>query len=443
MRLGTLSGPVVGVRPPSGAPRRDLAVDGYVCEEFLLEGTAVAYQHLGEGRPDAAGRWAVDEIGEGAYRTRILVVRPTEADGFNGTVLLHWMNVSAGREIERPEDDELYRGYAWVGVSVQEVGLYGAPWGAGGGGRRAPALGLIDADPERYSTLFHPGEAGSFSIFTQAARAVGPGRNPPNGAVDPLGGLDVQRVIATGGSQSAMRLASYINGIHPTDRAVDGFLLTVWEGRMPLIDEGPVALGMRSMLRNDLDVPVMIVNSEFEASQGAAVDMPDSNRLRVWEVTGTGHGHWRKPKLPVSSRGWSPNPVSWKPVERAAIRAMHRWVSGGEPAPSQLRIAKESDGSILRDSLGIAQAGVRLPEISVPIGEYRGASFRTGFGALYGGFRPFTPHEIGALYPSRDIYRHAWELAVTQLIEAETMLAEDAQDARGRGRAIAESLPID
>ena len=78
--------------------------------------------------------------------------------------------------------------------------------------------------------LRHPGDQGSFDIFSQAARAVGPTRNA---SVDPMGGLDVRRVVATGGSQSAMRLVAYINAVHPPDQAIDGFLLSLWEGRAP------------------------------------------------------------------------------------------------------------------------------------------------------------------------------------------------------------------
>ena len=67
-------------------------------------------------------------VGEARYRTRILVVRPGDPARFNGTVLLNWQNVSAGIEGGAPAGRDL-RGYAWVGVSAQEVGLYGFPAG--------------------------------------------------------------------------------------------------------------------------------------------------------------------------------------------------------------------------------------------------------------------------------------------------------------------------
>ena len=79
----------------------------------------------------------VEECGTAPYRTRLLVVRPVDPARFNHTVLLNWQNVSAGYEQRAPSDGELYQGYAWVGVSAQEIGLYGPPLGMG---RVAPGI---------------------------------------------------------------------------------------------------------------------------------------------------------------------------------------------------------------------------------------------------------------------------------------------------------------
>ena len=48
--------------------------------------------------------------------------------------------------------------------------------------------------------------------------------------IDPLGGLDVKNVIAIGASQSAGRLATYVNAIHPLGRVFDGFMLQIYFG---------------------------------------------------------------------------------------------------------------------------------------------------------------------------------------------------------------------
>ena len=173
MRRARVIGPIEGTRPPWGRRVLDLGARGYVCEEYQLEGTAVAYRQPGEHRPPINGRWSAEATGEAPYRTRILVVRPRGPLGFNGTVVVHWQNVSAGFEMGRPESDELYVGYAWVGVSAQEVGLYGSPMGLGA--RGAAGRGHHGRrGPERYGALVHPGELGSFEISDRRPVQSGP-----------------------------------------------------------------------------------------------------------------------------------------------------------------------------------------------------------------------------------------------------------------------------
>jgi hypothetical protein len=243
----TVIGPITGARPPWGAPNIDLAARGYVVEEYQLEGSLVGYQLTAGTEATVDGRWTTEEFGSAPYRTRILVVRPADPARFNGTVVVGWQNVSAGVESSGPSGGELYDGYAWVGVSAQEVGIYGFPMGMERYGSRS-RLPLVEHDPERYASLQHPGDQGSFDIFTQAGRAVGPARAATVDplAVDPLGGLDVRRVIAMGGSQSAMRLVAYLNAVHPSARVFDGFLLSVWEGRAPRPEEGLMPMGVRT-----------------------------------------------------------------------------------------------------------------------------------------------------------------------------------------------------
>ena len=52
--------------------------------------------------------------------------------------------------------------------------------------------------------------------------------DPPyafDGWLELLDGLEPERVLAVGGSQSAVRLSTYINAVHPVARAYDGFLV--------------------------------------------------------------------------------------------------------------------------------------------------------------------------------------------------------------------------
>jgi hypothetical protein len=48
--------------------------------------------------------------------------------------------------------------------------------------------------------------------------------------VDPLSGLSVAHVIATGESQSAARLCTYIDAVHPLERFFSGFIPCVLGG---------------------------------------------------------------------------------------------------------------------------------------------------------------------------------------------------------------------
>src|ERR1700737_5267692 len=158
VRVATVSGPIDGARPPWGDPGPAAVAAGYLVEEFQLEGKTVAYRSEGDTPPGPDGHWRATIDGEAGYRTRVLVVRPRDPTRFNGTVLLNWQNVSGGVEPSAPRRGEVYRGYAWVGVTAQEIGMYGFPAGMGRRGGGGPSLPLVDHDASRYGELYHPGD---------------------------------------------------------------------------------------------------------------------------------------------------------------------------------------------------------------------------------------------------------------------------------------------
>jgi Alpha/beta hydrolase domain len=440
-------GPISGARPPWGDPGPAAEAAGYLVEEYQLEGTAVAYTAAPGTTLDPDGHWTAVVAGEAPYRTRILVVRPQNPAQFNGTVLLNWQNVSAGVESAAPRGGEVYRGYAWVGVSAQEVGIYGFPMGVGRHGPGVPrSLPLVDHDPARYGDLQHPGDQGSFDMFSQAARAVGPRRRAAAAAaaaVDPMGGFDVRRILATGGSQSAMRLVAYINAVHPLDDAVDGFLLSVWEGRAPALEDGPVSFGgLRTTVRDEVAVPVLIVNSEFEATGVHAVGLADGGLIRLWEVAGAPHGVARSRSETPKEGRWGVNSLSIGPVYEAAIRRAHHWVADGVPPQPQpqIKIVANGRAAVSRDHLGNAIGGIRLPELEVPTAEHRGMALSAGRPALFGASRPFNDETLRSLYPNRAEFSARWKGAVDRLIEAGTLLPEDAAAMIARGDEV--RLPV-
>ena len=427
-------GPVVGARPPWSAPPWGLEDEAVVVEEFQLHGTTVAYDAVAGTRLEPDGRWQRRAGGHGGLpRTRLLVVRPRDPAAANGTVLLHWQNVSAGYEHGRASRRDLEDGFTWVGVSAQEVGLYGSPVGMGSRyARSTPAL--LEHDPERYGDLHHPGDQGSFEIFRQAAWAVGPHRT---GGPDPLGGIEVRRVVALGASQSAMRLAALAN-VFADDVGLDGMLLTVWEGRAPRPSDGVLDMGgMRSSIRDDLRVPVVVVNSEFEANAMTALPEPvaDTPRRRVWEVAGAPHTVWTGAD-PGSGRV-GPNPLSLGLVRDAALAHLQAWLVDGTPAPPQPRIVVDADtGRLARDADGNARGGVRLPELVAATHTYRGMWMGSGRPPLFGGAQPLPDEVLRARYPTASAFLACWDGAVDDLVATGALLVRDAPAERARGRGL-------
>ena len=273
---GSVAGRITGARPPSVAPDVDLAARGYVLEEHVLEGTA-APSTCSKSRPlTDAGRSPSTPGRRTApgCSCSVRTARPTATAPWSSAVA---ERVRRLRE-RRTDHGEVYEGYAWVGVSAQEVGLYGFPAGMDRMASRR-AVPLLEHDPERYGDLHHPGDQVAFDLFTQAGRVLAPDRDLDLD-VDPLGDLPVERLVAAGGSQSAMRLATYLNTIHPVERVFDGFLLSVWEAHAPRPEEGVLPMGVRTAIRTDTPSPVVIVNSEFESTQLAQVPCVDTEWLR-------------------------------------------------------------------------------------------------------------------------------------------------------------------
>src|SRR5438876_38285 len=118
LSIPTVTGPVTGGKGrPSlvGTTTFDLATVGYVADEYLLSGTATAYTSSTPLTAD--GKWKVEPATAAQYTTRIVVYRPSSPKKFNGTVVVEWLNVTAGFD-SAPEwlqaHDELVRGgFAW------------------------------------------------------------------------------------------------------------------------------------------------------------------------------------------------------------------------------------------------------------------------------------------------------------------------------------------
>jgi hypothetical protein len=127
---------------------------------------------------------------------------------------VEWLNVTNGFDVPAGwgvgHVEALRRGHAWVNVTAQRVGIEGLD-------DAVLPLNLRDADPERYATLAHPGDSYSYDIFTQVTAAI----RAAEGGI--LGDLEADVLLATGESQSASRLLTYINAVQPLYNAYDGY----------------------------------------------------------------------------------------------------------------------------------------------------------------------------------------------------------------------------
>ncbi len=72
----------------------DLAAVGYVESEFFLSGTASAYTSTAPLSSD--GMWTAAPIEPAPFTTRVVVRRPNDPAEFSGTVVVEWLNVTAG-----------------------------------------------------------------------------------------------------------------------------------------------------------------------------------------------------------------------------------------------------------------------------------------------------------------------------------------------------------
>lgn len=446
----TIEGPVTGGKgvPFIGTTRFDLTQVGYSEAEYFMSGMATAYTNVGALSDD--GKWNVTRGDAAAYKTRILVYRPIDRTKFNGTVVIEWLNVSGG--VDAAADwitghTELIRdGFAWVGVSAQSVGVEGGMSVLG-----MPVLALKTVDRERYGTLVHPGDSFSYDIFSQVAQAI----RRPSG-MNPLGDLSVSALIGGGESQSAFRLVTYINAIHPLADIYDGFLVhsrgggSIGQAPLSEAPQPQIAVPGSAPIRSDLNVPVLTFETETDLSFLGyfSARQPDSERFRLWEVAGTAHADTYTVAIGFADLGTSPDvaqlvltmmpvpgltcraPINSGPqhfVLNAAIAALNRWVRNGTLPPIAPRLEVSPGARILRDEHGNARGGIRTPQVDVPIASFTGDGRGSIVCQLFGTTTPFDDATLAGLYPDHSTYVSLFNAATDRAVTAGFLLPPDAE----------------
>jgi hypothetical protein len=423
----------------TGGP--DLATAGWVEEEYRAAGTATSYQ----GVLPEDGTFVLEPAATADFATRIVVRRPGDPAAFNGTVVVEWLNVSGGLDAAPDYTfmaDELVRGgYAWVGVSAQEIGVEGGKVAVSTGIAEAAARtgGVKEHDPARYGDLVHPGDAFAYDMFTQVARAL---RTP--GEVDALGGLVPERLLAVGESQSAFTLTTYVDGVQPLTEAFDGFLLHSRGGAAAPLGTGGGAVDIASAIaagpsriRTDGEAPVLVLETESDVIGILgyhAAEQPDSDRFRLWEVAGTAHADrfLLGPAADLLDCGGPINDGPQRFVVRAALRHLDTWVRTGEAPPEAPRFAITEGASpaYQRDADGIILGGIRTPPVDVPVATLSSETYPNPsiICLLLGSTKPLPAPRLAELYPSRADYLSRFEAAADDAIAAGFVLADDRQE---------------
>jgi hypothetical protein len=389
------------------------------------------------------------------FETRVVVVRP-ERERFSETVIVEWLNVSAGIDAS-PDWNMTHReiirsGHAYVGVSCQQVGVEGGPSLVG------RDMSLKTLKPKRYASLKHPGDAFAYDIYTQIARLL---KSPA--AAGLLGSLEPRYVLAVGESQSATYLVTYINAVDPIAKIFDGFLVHSRGTAVGRLTGQSIFVGERMRgvrLRKDARVPVVILETETDllALGGLAVRQPDNDRLRTWEIAGTAHGDNYLLAVGMLDSGNAPleklaaafeplnsfmgakfnKPINFAPqhhyVAQAALHRLNIWIANGEAPPSapRLQLDPEAPLQLARDIDGNAIGGIRTPWCDVPTACSTGIGEPGALSFLFGSSVPFEQQKLAQRYPEGvRQYLSMFEESLESSIRAGFILRVDKDEIMG------------
>jgi hypothetical protein len=455
-----------------GSTTFPLAQVGYEESEYFLSGTASSY--TSKTRLTKSGKWHVAPATTARYKTRVIVYRPIDAKHFDGTVVVEWLNVTAG--IDAPAAwlsshvQMIREGMVYVGVDAQAGGINGE---SGSIASEDGAGGIRQTDPARYGSLHHPGDSFSYSIYEQtgqAIRASGPKL---------LGGLKPKRVLALGESQSAFRLVTYIDAIQPLSPGIfNAYFVYSRGGDGADLSQSPqrtIVTPTPTFIRTDRHVPVFLFETEADVlALGYLPARQASTRyIREWEVAGTAHDDTygllysradsgngaadteafqsmlNPPSDPIPGIVDCAAPInagSHTYELRAAVAAVNNWmVTGHAPLQSPLlKVDKVDPHVFLTDSNGNALGGIRTPQVQAPVAKLSGlgqpgssappsapgATESVSGGVLCGIFGttvPFSAAKLATLYPSHAAFVEKWDAATAAEVKAGYLLPADAR----------------
>ncbi len=480
----TLEGPIPSPLPgdPATIAHNPLAGNrlierypGYVQEEFFFSGDVDVFdydQHPGD-RGAFPGERLVAMQSDVPYKTRMVVLRPTKAKKFNGTVVVEFMNSTGGRDnavMWTVSADYFTReGIVFIGVTTS--------------GNQAMARLLAGCGPApffpscgtRYSGngLVISNNGQEYEIISQLVTALKSGI--PNQIPLPTSFPSVERVIVTAESQQAGSVITYATQFHFP--GVDGYLPLSNTGARALRSglptcsatspayPGCVAVPTDRRIRTDLPVPTYQILAETDvqvAARQADTDTSSFASYRLVEIAGGAHNTDHTQPVPGTpyilgdfcvnlSNTLASGPIFGAHVISAFFENMRDQIDDGISPPHVEFITKNASGVTQRDALGNPLGGARLPEMDVAINEYF-SPFNQGKPVcaagqdpggpppvcipqpfaliglacgLSGSYRPLAPEVMEALYPDHETYVEAITEKALERVADRTLLREE------------------
>jgi hypothetical protein len=289
-----------------------------------------------------------------------------------------------------------------------------------------------------------------WDIFSQVAAAL-----KSHGRDNPLHGSDVQKVYATGYSQSGAYLIRYINAINPLAHIYDGFLIgAAAGGPKPLNKCGAAIPGNdpRNIIRSTA-VPDISIHTQtdfyFDGGYSRRADSnTPTNKYRLYEVPASSHSsQYTTAFVPspadLAKAGFTynyyncdvpgqSNTFPTRDIFDGAIVNVDRWARHGIAPPSAGPIKVDAQGNTVVDAYGNAVGGVRTPWVDVPTMTYypTSGSPATSLSCfLFGHQVPFSTTQLMKLYPDHGAYATAFIVEINKLVAEHWLTRPDAQAA--------------
>lgn len=435
---------------PSALAPVDLAAQGYVEDELLVNGQASVYEWSPAGARDAVTARAPRV----PYVTRLLVRRPIDTRRFSGRVIVELLDAAQQYDAAPlwglSSEQFLRSGDVWVGITVSP--------------RAAAALEKFD--PVRYEplnlvSLATDCKAASATTLSDSTSDSGLAWDviAQGGALirstsheNPLRNYSPRRVILAGYGQGASYIATFMSALHASLRLgdgtpiFDGFLSAAATATTPINPCAAVA----AEARTSMHAPLVEILTQTELRTGAQHRDDSDERgavYHLYEIAGAAHsgpfpaGQPAMVDLQIAGIT-SPAEDACRELRsdfplglafNAIWRQFDNLLVSGVALPSVPRIEADSRGEPVLDKLGNAQGGWRLPQVDVPLASYSGRSTPSGNDAQSralcdstGSMRRYDSARLKALYKDRNEYIKRFNVAVDQAVADGRVVKEDA-----------------